>query len=875
MSASPLPQPVRRRRRWGRWLLVAWLLSLGASHLVWRGRDTRPAPRPGDRVVTLSAVDGAELIDERVDLAYREFGAAAGTERATLVLLHGSPGTLQDFDALAARLPADLRVLVPDLPGFGSSQRDVPDYSARAHARYLEQLFDELGVARAHIVAFSMGGAVAAELAALAPERVSSLIFVAALGTEELELFGDHELNHLIHGLQLRGIEALRLLVPHFGGADGWVLGLPYARNFHDTDQRRVRPALERYAGPMLIVHGEDDFLVPLAAAQETYRIVPQSELVVLEQGHFVLWTRTDDVADLISAFVEEVEEGRAATRASATLTRAQAARAPFDPGRIPPASGPTLLILLLLFMVGTLVSEDLTCIAAGLMVAQGRITFGPAVLGCMAGIFVGDIGLFLAGRWFGRPLVRHAPVRWFLSSDALERASDWFRRKGPRAIFLSRFMPGLRLPTYFAAGVLRTSFPRFVSYFLLAVLAWTPLLVGFAVVFGAEAMDLLEEWGILALLVTIFLMLFIERIVVRLFTFRGRRALVGAWRRWTRWEFWPPWLFYPPVLAHVAWLALRHRSLLVLTAVNPGIPTGGFIGENKSEILSALDPSSGHVAASRLLEASEEPAERAARALEFASETGYPVVFKPEVGQRGSGVIIVEDEAELEDLAREMEVDHIVQEFVPGPEFGLFYVREPDEDRGRLFSITEKQLPELVGDGEHTLEQLILLDERSVAAAPRYMRLHLDRLQEVPTKGERIGLGDVAAHCLGAIFLDGSHFASPELESSVDALSRSFDGFYFGRYDVRAESVEALRSGHFKVLELNGMTSEATHIYDPSTSLREAYRVLFEQWRLAFRIAAKNHAAGAPLSSWGAVAAELFGYRSKQRSHCASGPRA
>ncbi len=85
----------------------------------------------------------------------------------------------------------------------------------------------------------------------------------------------------------------------------------------------------------------------------------------------------------------------------------------------------------------------------------------------------------------------------------------------------------------------------------------------------------------------------------------------------------------------------------------------------------------------------------------------------------------------------------------------------------------------------------------------------------------------------------------------------------------MRAESEEALLAGRdFKVLELNGLTSEAAHIYDPETSIFEAWRVLGRQWRLAFKIGAANHAAGAELSSWSSILREVFGYSAKQRSH-------
>jgi pimeloyl-ACP methyl ester carboxylesterase/membrane protein DedA with SNARE-associated domain len=859
-----------RKRGWLRGLLLGYLVILIASQMVWRFGTHAPRLREGSLTAELTEVDGEDLGTRKIRLAYRDLGSRE-PDAPTMVLLHGSPGTLQDFDSFASMLPPDLRVLVPDLPGFGGSERDIPDYSARAHGAYVVDWLDQLQVEQAHLVAFSMGGAVAAEIALLEPQRIASLSMVSALGTVELELFGDQDLNHLIHGAQLFGIEALRQLVPHFGGAQDWVLGIPYARNFYDTDQSRVRDGLSALEAPCLVIHGIEDFLVPIASARETARIVPQAELTEENTSHFLLWTQPERTANQVAQFVHRAEAGTALPRANATADRVAAAEEEFDPTTIPAASGPSLMVLVLLFIVGTFVSEDLTTIAAGLMVAQGRIAFLPAALACSVGVFVGDLGLFLAGRWLGRPVVERRPLSWFLSPASLDRASSWFERQGMKTIFLSRLMPGLRLPTYFAAGVLRTRFVTFALYFAISVLVWTPALVLVAVWIGEEAGAWIEHWGPWALVALIVGLVILERIVIRMFTFRGRRSLVGMWMRWTQWEFWPPWMFYPPIALYIVWLAIKHRSLALCTAVNPCMPTGGFIGEAKSEIMDGLDADLGLIARYRLLYATESTEARLANAVEFQKTlaVAFPIILKPEVGQRGSGVQLLRDASELEIAIAGMSVDHILQEYVPGPEYGVFYIRAAGEQKGKIFSITKKQIPELVGDGQHTLEELILLDKRSVAMASTYIELHSDRLHTVPEVGERIRLVELGTHCRGAVFLDGNHLKTDALEDVIDRLSQTCEGFHFGRYDLRAASEEDFVAGrNFKILELNGLTSEATHIYDPKTPLFEAWRVLCEQWRLAFEIAAANRDAGAPTDSVVSVLRELAAYRVKSRSH-------
>jgi hypothetical protein len=109
------------------------------------------------------------------------------------------------------------------------------------------------------------------------------------------------------------------------------------------------------------------------------------------------------------------------------------------------------------------------------------------------------------------------------------------------------------------------------------------------------------------------------------------------------------------------------------------------------------------------------------------------------------------------------------------------------------------------------------------------------------------VQLVELGTHCRGAVFLDGRWAKTEALEAAIDRISRTYAGFYFGRYDIRTPSVEDFKQGrNFKVVELNGVTSEAAHIYDPRNSLFAAYRVLFEQWRIAFEIGAQNRQRGA-----------------------------
>ena len=134
--------------------------------------------------------------------------------------------------------------------------------------------------------------------------------------------------------------------------------------------------------------------------------------------------------------------------------------------------------MLLLSLVLGTLVSEDLTCIAAGLLIQRGEVGALPAVLACAGGILAGDVALWAIGRLCVRPVLawpwiaRHAPA------DFLERLREWLSRHAASAIVASRFLPGTRLPLYVIAGVVRIPATVFTFWALVGAALWTPPLV-------------------------------------------------------------------------------------------------------------------------------------------------------------------------------------------------------------------------------------------------------------------------------------------------------------------------------------------------------------------------------------------------------------
>ena len=217
---------------------------------------------------------------------------------------------------------------------------------------------------------------------------------------------------------------------------------------------------------------------------------------------------------------------------------------APFDPltylsKQTEPLTGKDLIWTLILIALATLISEDLACISAGLIAARGIIGLIPAIMASFLGILIGDILLYLAGRYIGQPALSRVPLKWLIKEEDASRAARWFTAKGPTIIITSRFIPGSRLPTYFSAGMLGTGFWRFTIYFSIAAALWTPFLVGLSSVVGNRMFiyyDTFKSYGIIVVVATVLLIWLSLKLVVPLFTRHGRRRLMSLYRQLTRW---------------------------------------------------------------------------------------------------------------------------------------------------------------------------------------------------------------------------------------------------------------------------------------------------------------------------------------------------
>lgn len=504
--------------------------------------------------------------------------------------------------------------------------------------------------------------------------------------------------------------------------------------------------------------------------------------------------------------------------------------------------------------VLGTFASEDLTCIGTGLLIQRGQIGVTAGILACTIGIFLGDVGLWILGRGAGAAVLTWPSIARRVPQERWAHARSWLDRHAAGAIVGSRFLPGTRFALYVLSGVLRLPLAVFATWALVASVLWTPTIVLLTAALGDVFVKRITPilgvgW---APRITTALALIVVVRMIRIALDRPRRVRAAARiARLLRWEFWPMWIFYAPVAAWIALLAIWHRGLSTITAANPGIADGGTVGESKFDILQGL-PADCTIPSARIPIGELPGRVECLRTNAAANGWTFPLVLKPDVGQRGSGVKLVTDWNAAEAYLARLEAPVLAQPFHPGPfEAGVFYYRIPGQLRGRIFSITDKCFPVVVGDGSSTVDELIWSHPRFRLQGATFVERHRTMLNVVLNKGERFPLAIAGNHAQGTTFRDGKHLQTPALDRRIDEIAHRYRGFFVGRFDIRYRDVDAFRAGQdIAIVELNGATGESTNIYDPEGSVWRAYRLLFRQWAIVFAIGAANRRAGARVTS-------------------------
>jgi membrane protein DedA with SNARE-associated domain len=562
--------------------------------------------------------------------------------------------------------------------------------------------------------------------------------------------------------------------------------------------------------------------------------------------------------------------------------------------------------LTLVLVALAVSVKDRVSAVLTLLMVAAGTLDIRAGLPGILLGQAIGVGACYYRGAEVRRLRVRPRVIGEATSARTPRGWLHLMRQRPLSTAMVTRFMPGEHGLAFEAAGYIGRIPARFAAAAVLSWLAWLAFFAGVTFVIGAWLEQLLAfHLELPGLLIGTLIAVVIPQCLALGLTYHGRRRVRRIVARWVHREFWPTSVLYMPLLPLFAYQTLRRRSPTVFTCCNPGIGGGGgMIGESKKEILDALGPAEGHVLPSALIAAGARPEERAAEALRTLAERpdlgGFPVILKPDSGQRGFALKLARRADDVRRYFRNVRAPVLLQKYHAGPlECGVLWARYPDGPRdgraGFIFSITRKDFPVLVGDGQRTFEELILDHPRFHTQAAVFLERFAAMRERVLARGEKLRLAEAGNHCQGTLFRDGGDLWSRELEERIDEIARRY-GWHrspsgdpdtalesgatesartesgatsmldIGRFDIRYESDELLRHGQgFAIVEFNGTAGESTNIYDPERSIFWMYRTLARQWGLLYELGASRRDAGArPISLLEMMLAARRHYRTR-----------
>jgi pimeloyl-ACP methyl ester carboxylesterase len=257
-----------------------------------------------------------------------------GMRRHDLVFLHGQPGTPADWQLVSARLPARLRVVTPDRPGYGSSPQ--PPGGFAANARTVVHQLDVRGIRRAVLAGHSYGGGVALAAAALAPHRIEAVVLLASVGPGCVS--GWDKLLAAPAAGPLSALVAWRLTPWMARARLAWITrrqDRPLTPGEHVnwqvwahasreqglwrtflTEQRALVRELDELVAlipsvqaPALLLADPKDKVIPLRTARHLAQALPNGRLQLIEgAGHHLPRRAPGAVADAIAAFLAAID---------------------------------------------------------------------------------------------------------------------------------------------------------------------------------------------------------------------------------------------------------------------------------------------------------------------------------------------------------------------------------------------------------------------------------------------------------------------------------------------------------------------------------------------------------------------------------------
>lgn len=257
-------------------------------------------------------------------ISYAEYGEP-GKER--LIFIHGIPTWGYIFHDLATKLASDYHILVPDLPGYGfSDKRDNFDRAIDKQAAYLIQWMNEMDIEKATLIGHDIGGGIALRMALTHEHRIKRLILMNTICYDSWPVEAMIQIGHpltkklspqvmssiLRQGLKLgfkssTSSEMMDGILAPWNDKEGQISLIRNASSLNTNHTMEITPLLGEITCPVLIMWGRDDMFLNVSFARRLKEDLPNAQLVEIEKArHWVMLDQPEVVYGQLVHFLRE-----------------------------------------------------------------------------------------------------------------------------------------------------------------------------------------------------------------------------------------------------------------------------------------------------------------------------------------------------------------------------------------------------------------------------------------------------------------------------------------------------------------------------------------------------------------------------------------
>lgn len=313
--------------------------------------------------------------------------------------------------------------------------------------------------------------------------------------------------------------------------------------------------------------------------------------------------------------------------------------------------------------------------------------------------------------------------------------------------------------------------------------------------------------------------------------------------KRKLNWELLPFNIIYAPFIFVWIYYWIKAGRFWFFSNVNPTLYFSGFDGETKEEMFqqipSELYPPTIYI----------NPKDSTENIISKMKNAGlqFPVAAKPDIGTKGLLFRRIKNAEQLAYYHSLLPFNYVIQKLVTMPlELSIFFVRYPNEKKGKITGLIAKEYVFVKGDGHSMLKHLIEHHPKAYMIAHEQKKKHKNELNNIIAKDEIYYLSELGNHNRGSRFINLQSEIDEDLSYVINQINLCSKQFYYGRYDIKTTSLEDLKQGkNISILEYNGVGSEPNHIYDINLKYKQAIKIIAQHWRYMYEIGRINYKDG------------------------------